>query len=90
MADPALMQRAYTAIVQQFLATGRAPHYAELAVTLSIAPDQARDLQRETAEVGPATWLVPETDYISSWAPFSNVPTENRISVDGEQKWYGQ
>ena len=32
----------------------------------------------------------PETEYIASWAPFSNVPTQTRISIDGKELWYGQ
>jgi hypothetical protein len=35
-------------------------------------------------------WLYPETDLICSFAPFSNLPTQYRISVDGVQKWFGQ
>ena len=35
-------------------------------------------------------WLYPETDLICSIAPFSNLPTPYRISVDGVQKWFGQ
>jgi hypothetical protein len=38
----------------------------------------------------PGIWLFPDTDYISSFAPFSSLPTQYRISVDGEQKWFGQ
>ena len=35
-------------------------------------------------------WLFPETDLIASFAPFNNLPTQYRISVDGEQKWFAQ
>ncbi len=90
MADRETIQRAYTATVCHFMATGRAPHYTELAHTLDLSPGAARDAQRAAAASGPATWFVPETDYVASWAPFSNVPTQLRISVDGEQRWYGQ
>jgi hypothetical protein len=38
----------------------------------------------------PGIWLFPDTDYIGSFAPFSNLPTQYRITVDGEQKWFGQ
>ncbi len=90
MASSALVQRAYTAIVRHFLDEGRAPHYTELANLLGVAPDSARDLQRDAAEASPACWLEPETEYIASWAPFSNIPTQTRISVDGKERWYGQ
>ncbi len=90
MADSALAQRAYTAITRHFIERGRAPHYTELATLLAVSPDVARDVQRDAAEASPACWLEPETDYIASWAPFSNVPTQTRISVDGKERGYGQ
>ena len=35
-------------------------------------------------------WLVPGTDLVGSFAPFNNVPTHYRISVEGQSKWWGQ
>ena len=90
MSEPELIQRAYTAIIRHFMESGRAPHYLELSGLLGIGVEEARAVQREAAEAGPATWLVPETDYISSWAPFSNVPTQHLVSVDGHQRWFAQ
>ncbi len=90
MADRETIQRAYTATVRHFMETGRAPHYTELATRLGVSPDVARDLQAAAAEASPACWVDPETHYIASWAPFSNVPTQTRISVDGVERWYGQ
>jgi hypothetical protein len=92
MSDLATVQSAYTAILQHFVATGRAPHYVELASTLDIGVNAARDLLRETARAFPVggSWLSHDTDNIESWAPFSNIPTHYLISVDGAQKWYGQ
>jgi hypothetical protein len=37
-----------------------------------------------------AVWLFPKTDYIASFPPFSNLPTQYRITIDGQQKWFGQ
>jgi hypothetical protein len=37
-----------------------------------------------------AMWLAPGTDLIASFAPFNNQPTQYRITVDGQQKWFGQ
>lgn len=90
MASPAEVQAAYTAILSHLVETGRAPHHTELSRTLGITPDAARDLQREAADAGVGCWIGPETDYVGSWAPFSNVPTQYLVSVDGVQKWYGQ
>ncbi len=92
MTDDALTQVAFTTILEHFVATGRAPHYTELADTLGVDLDQARDLQRTAAHAAPAEacWLAHDTDHIESWAPFSNVPTHFLISVEGVQNWYGQ
>jgi hypothetical protein len=85
-----LVQRAYTAVVAHFVKTGRAPHYTELAVTLGVPPEEAKRLQRNAAESSVACWFVKDTDYVESWAPFSNVPTQYLVTINGEQKWYGQ
>jgi hypothetical protein len=86
-----LLQTTYTTILQHFIDTGRAPHYTELAEIFSILPDEARELQREAAEASVfGCWMSHDTDFIESWAPFSNVPTHHLITVDGEQKWYAQ
>ena len=89
MAAAPLVQRAYTTIVEHFVKTGRAPHYTELAEMMGLGVEEARDLQREAAQVGFGI-LVEGTDYIQSWAPFSNVPTQYLLTIEGEQKWYGQ
>jgi hypothetical protein len=92
MIDQNLTQGAFTTILEHFVATGRAPHYAELADALAINSDEAREVQRAAVEAAPlaSCWLAHDTDYIESWAPFSNIPTHYVISVDGIQKWYGQ
>lgn len=90
MAHPDLGQRAYTTVIDHFVRTGRAPHYTELAFLMGMSTDQARGLQRAAAASAMGCWLTPDTDYIGSWAPFSNVPTQYRVSVDGESNWYGQ
>jgi hypothetical protein len=85
------VQIAYTTILEYFIQTGRAPHYAELAELLSIGVDEAREVQREAASTERmGCWMSHDTDYIESWAPFSNVPTHHMISVDGKPGWYGQ
>ncbi|MFA4904244.1 MAG: hypothetical protein WC600_16035 [Desulfobaccales bacterium] len=90
MVESILVQKAYTSIVEHFIKTGRAPHYTELAEILGLRPDEARGVQHKAAEASIACWFVEDTDYIESWAPFSNVPTHYRVTVKGEQKWYGQ
>ena len=92
MANGQMTQVAYTAILEHFVQTGRAPHYTELAGAVDVDIAEARELQRAAASAAPAEscWLAHDTDHIESWAPFSNVPTHYLISVDGIQKWYGQ
>jgi len=86
----ALVQQAYRAVVEYFMKTGRAPHYTELAGILKVGPEEARQVQHKAAESSIACWFIKDTDYVESWAPFSNVPTHHRVTIEGEQKWYGQ
>jgi hypothetical protein len=90
MEETALVQRAFTAVVEKLVKTGRAPHYTELAAALGLTPEEALQVQRKAAASAIACWFVNETDYIESWAPFSNVPTHHLVTINGEQKWYGQ
>jgi hypothetical protein len=90
MEEAVLVQQTYTAVLEHFMKKGRAPHYAELAGILGVSPEKALRLQRDAAQSSLACWFVKETDYVESWAPFSNVPTQYVLSVEGEQKWYGQ
>ena len=90
MEENMLVQRAYTAVVEHFVKAGCAPHYTELAGILGVRPDEARRVQHEAAESSIACWFVKDTDYVESWAPFSNVPTHHRVTIEGQQKWYGQ
>ena len=91
MAEPQLLARMYHAVMSGIVRDGRAPHYTELATELGLSPDQAREALHEL-DGGrvPGFWVNPGTDYVASAAPFSNIPTQYLISVEGEQKWYGQ
>ena len=90
MQETTLVQRAYTAVLEHFKNTGRAPHYTELAATLGLRPEEARQVQHKAAESSIACLFVKDTDYVESWAPFSNVPTHYLVTIKGDQKWYGQ
>ena len=52
--------------------------------------DYGKRLLHDLLAVGLPNWLYPETDLIVSFAPFNNLPTHYRASVDGEQKWFAQ
>lgn len=95
MTSPDLVQLTFTETLKGLMATGRAPHYVELARVLGVEPDEARRLQHAAAETAnregaAACWMAADTDYVEAWAPFSNLPTHHRITIDGQQKWYGQ
>ncbi len=90
MADTEKVQKAYTTILRHVVETGRVPHHTELALALGTTPDEAKELQEAAAAAAAGCWIAPDTDYIQSWAPFSNIPTQYLVSVDGIQKWYGQ
>ena len=84
MQESKLVQNAYTAVVEHFVKTGRAPHYTELASIIGLSPEEARQIQRKAAEESIACWFVKDTDYVESWAPFSNVPTHFLVTIKGE------
>ena len=91
MSKPDRIDKVYNIILKRMVATGQAPHYTEIAAEAGVPVEEARkDLQDLIGTGIPAMWLYPETDYICSFAPFSNLPTQYRISVDGVQKWFGQ
>jgi len=60
MEETTLVQRAYTAVVEHFAKTGRAPHYTELAATLGLSPEEARQVQHKAAE----SWANVPTHYL--------------------------
>ena len=88
MTDTRLLARAYHTIMVGFVRDGRAPHYTELAVSLSLSPREALAVQRQLTTSGLPIWTHPDTDHLAAVSPFSNIPTPYRVSVDGQQKWY--
>jgi alkylmercury lyase-like protein len=90
MADPALLDRMFQRIMRALVDTGRAPHYAELARVLGIPVEEGRRLLHDVMQAYPIGWLHPETDYIASFPPLNSLPTQYRISVRGEQRWFAQ
>lgn len=90
MAEVALLDRAYHYTMQRFIHTGQAPHYTELASSLGLVMEEGKQLLHDLVSSGIPAWLHPETDYLVSFAPFHNLPTQYRISVDGQQRWFAQ
>lgn len=91
MAEPQLLAKTYHAIISGTVRDGRAPHYTEIATELDLSADDARQALHDLDGAGvPGFWVRPETDLVESCAPFSNIPTQYLISVEGQQRWYGQ
>ena len=90
MADPLLMDRMFQRIMRGLVETGRAPHYAELARALGIPVEEGRRLLHYVMQAYPIGWLHPDTDYIASFPPLNNLPTQYRITVRGAQRWFAQ
>jgi hypothetical protein len=90
MNEPSILDRTFHIILQRMVDTGQAPHYTEIAAELRIPVEEGRKLIRDLFTAGVPGWLFPGTDYITSFAPFNNLPTQYRITIDGQQKWFGQ
>jgi len=90
MADTGMMDKVYQFVLETMIAGGVAPHYTEVAKAFSVKPEQGKALLHDLTKTGIPSWMYDETDYLASFAPFNNVPTQYRISVGGKQKWFGQ
>ncbi len=84
-----LLDKALHTIMTRLVQTGRAPDYVELSAGLGLDPGKARDVVNDLMATGYPGWL-DEHDTIVTICPFSNRPNEYKITVDGEQKWFGQ
>jgi hypothetical protein len=90
MTDVTLLDRAFQSIIRRFIDTGQAPHYTELAKELGLSMEEGRQLIVDLMAAGIPGWIHPQTDYIASFPPFNNQPTQYRITIDGHQKWFAQ
>jgi len=90
MAAPSLLDRTFSIIMRRMVETGQAPHYTEMAVELGVSMEEGRKALHDLIHSGVPGWLYPNTDLIVSMAPFNNLPTQFRITIDGQQKWFGQ
>ncbi len=90
MPDAKVLDRAFQSIMRRMVETGRAPHYTELATAMGCAVEDGRQVLHAVTDTFLPGWLYPGTDYVASFAPFNNVPTQYRISIAGQQKWFAQ
>jgi hypothetical protein len=84
------LDETFNFIMKAFVERGQAPHFTEIASKFEISPEEGRQRLHELMATRLPNWLFPGTDLIASFAPFNNLPTQYRISVDGEQKWFAQ
>ena len=90
MAEPTTLDKTYHFIMKRLVETGKAPFFTEVAEALGVSIEEGRKaVQALFSELIPG-WVFPKTDFIVSLAPFNNLPNQYPITVDGEQKWFGQ
>ena len=90
MSESGKLDETFHIIMKRMVKTGQAPHYTEIAAELGVSPENGRRVLHNLFAAGVPGWLFPNTDLITSFAPFNNLPTQFRITIDGEQKWFGQ
>jgi hypothetical protein len=90
MKEANILDKTFHIIMKRMLETGQAPHYTEIASEMGMPVEEGRKVLRDLFAAGVPGWLFPGTDYITSLAPFNNLPTQYRITVEGQKKWFGQ
>ncbi len=90
MPELSKLDKVFQIVIKHFIEKGQAPHYTEIATELGISTEEGKEALHELLFPGFPAWFFPNTDYISSFPPFSNLPTQYRITIEGEQKWFGQ
>ena len=90
MAEITQLDRTFSFILKRMVETGQAPFYTEIAAELAVSVEEGRKALIDLFRTGIAGWLYPNTNLIASFAPFNNQPTQYRITIDGQQKWFGQ
>ena len=85
------LDKTFHLIIEKFIATGQAPNHKEIADELGLTvPEGKKILRKLFSPLSFPGWLDPKTDNIASFAPFANSPNRHRVTIENEQKWYGQ
>ena len=90
MDESAGMDAVFQIIMKRMMETGRAPHYTEIATKMGVSVEEGRKALHELFSPHFPGWLSPHTDYIGSFPPFSNLPTQYAVTIDGRQDWFAQ
>ncbi len=91
MTDLQQLDRTFHYIMETFVKCGLGPHFTDIAKEFGVSPDEGKRMLHDLVNTGiMSMWLHPDTDLLASFAPFNNLPTHYRITVDGRQKWFAQ
>ena len=90
MSQSSQLGKTFSFILKRMVETGQAPLYTEIAAELGVSVEEGRKALHALFGKGGAVWLFPNTNYIASFAPFNNLPNQYRITIEGQQKWFGQ
>jgi len=90
MSELSQLDRTFSFIMKRMVETGQAPFYTDVAAELGVSVEEGRKALHDLFEAGIPGWVFPNTNYIASFAPFSNLPTQYRITIEGQRKWFGQ
>ena len=90
MIEESQMDKTFSFILKRMVKTGQAPFYTEIAAKLGVSVEDGRKALHDLFGAAIAVWLFPNTNYIVAFPPFSNLPTQYRITIEGQQKWFGQ
>jgi hypothetical protein len=90
MSQSSQLDRTFSFILKRMVDTSQAPFYTEIAAELGVSVEEGRKALHGLLGAGIPGWVFPNTSYIVSFAPFNNLPTQYRITIDGQQKWFGE
>ena len=84
------LTKTFHIIIERMISTGLAPNYSEIAAELGVSPSEGQKALRKLfSTLGFPGWFSRKTDDIESFAPFS-ISSNYRLTIEGEQKWFGQ
>jgi len=85
MTQPSQLDKTYFFILKRMVETGQAPFYTEIAAELGVSVEEGRKALHDLFGAAIAVWLFPKTDYIAPFPPFSNLPTQYRITIEASR-----
>ena len=90
MSELSQLDRTFNFIMRRMMETGQAPFYTEIAAEFGVSVEEGRKALHDLFGAGIPGFLYPNTNLIASFPPFNNQPTQYRITIEGQQKWFGQ